>query len=36
MSTRRLVTFWACAVLYLLVCAALWYGVVRLLLWVLP
>lgn len=36
MSTRQLVTFWTVAALYLLVCAALWYGAVRLFLWVLP
>lgn len=36
MSTRDLITFWLCAAAYLPVCAALWYGVVRLALWVLP
>lgn len=36
MSTRDLITFWLCAAAYLLVCAALWYGAVRLALWVLP
>lgn len=33
---RRLVGFWFALACYLLACAACWYGVVRLVLWVLP
>lgn len=36
MSTRDLILFWLAAAGYLLACAAFWYGVVRLVLWVLP